>query len=325
MNVLYILGNGFDKALGMATSYPEFYRHLIDNVKKGSPLLEEMKSTINHNTLLWSDMEEGLGNFTDQAENFQDFENFYFELNEHLQEYLKQEDEKFTPTDKLKSKSIQDLTAITKYFGALDKLRYNSFVKKYGFSSKDISVITLNYTNSLEKICNLNEGVTTKSLGNNTNLQNIIHVHGRLKNSIIVGVDDESQIKNEQFRNNDDIRDFMIKMQSNQVMKETRHLDCEKLIANAHIIILFGVSLGNTDAHWWKLIGENLVNRMNLMIVQHLYCPDAILPTQMQKRGRLERLQQQTLMQKMRIKEEDWSEDIRDRIIFTVNEPLCKI
>ena len=28
MNILYILGNGFDKAQGMATSYPEFYEYL---------------------------------------------------------------------------------------------------------------------------------------------------------------------------------------------------------------------------------------------------------------------------------------------------------
>lgn len=26
MNILYIFGNGFDKAQGMATSYPEFYK-----------------------------------------------------------------------------------------------------------------------------------------------------------------------------------------------------------------------------------------------------------------------------------------------------------
>ena len=28
MNILYILGNGFDKAQGLATSYPEFYQYL---------------------------------------------------------------------------------------------------------------------------------------------------------------------------------------------------------------------------------------------------------------------------------------------------------
>lgn len=325
MNILYILGNGFDKALGMPTSYPEFYRHLIDNVKTGSPLLDKMKSTITSNTALWSDMEEGLGEFTAETDSFEDFDNFYFELSDLLQDYLKNENERYTPTDKFKAKFLSDFIAVSKYMGALDKQRYNAFVRKFGFTSKEISVVTLNYTTSLEKILNVNDGVINKNLGNNVNLQKIIHLHGQLGKSIIIGVDNESQIKNVGFRSNDDFRDFMIKMQSNLVMKETRHLECEKLIANAHLIVLFGVSLGDTDAYWWRLIGENLVARNNLAIIQHLYCPDAIVPTQMQRRGRLERLQQQSLMRKMRIKEEYWTDDIRDSIYFTVNEQVFKL
>lgn len=46
MNILYILGNGFDKAMGMATSYPEFYKYLKENVKNGSSLFNKMMSQI---------------------------------------------------------------------------------------------------------------------------------------------------------------------------------------------------------------------------------------------------------------------------------------
>ena len=66
----------------------------------------------------------------------------------------------------------------------------------------------------------------------------------------------------------------MIKEQSNLVMKETRHIQCETLINNANVIILFGVSLGDTDARWWKIIGNNLVNRPNIAIIKHLYEPN---------------------------------------------------
>lgn len=90
-------------------------------------------------------------------------------------------------------------------------------------------------------------------------------------------------MKNEEFRNNDDIKDLMIKIQSNEVMKETRHMQCEALINGANIIVLFGVSLGDTDARWWKIIGDNLVNRANLAVIQHLFEPNVIIPTQLQK------------------------------------------
>lgn len=325
MNVLYILGNGFDKAQGMATSYPEFYKYLTENVKDGSALLNKMKSEITENVKLWSSMESGLGEFTSATNNAEEFDDFYFELSEHLQNYLQKENEKFSPTNDLKNKFQSDFTIVSKYLGALDKERYNAFIYRHSFSSKDISVITLNYTDTLEKILSLNASVTAKSFSNNTNLRNIIHVHGQLGESIIIGVNDETQMDNEDFRNNDDIKDCMIKLQSNRIMKETRHIQCEKLIANANIIVLMGVSLGETDLYWWELIGKNLINRKNLALIQHIYNPGAILPTQMQKRGRLERSQQNLIMQKMGIKEENWTDELRERLFFTVNAPIFKM
>ena len=54
MNILYILGNGFDKAQKMATGYPDFYKYLTDKVKNESALLGKMKSAITENTELWA-------------------------------------------------------------------------------------------------------------------------------------------------------------------------------------------------------------------------------------------------------------------------------
>lgn len=325
MNVLYILGNGFDKAQGMATSYPEFYEYLVNNVKDGSSLLEKMKSAITEDTVLWSDMESGLGEFTAITDNAEEFDDFYFELSEHLQNYLKVENDKFTPSDKLKNKFQSDLTTISKYLGALDKTKFDGFLGAISTSSKDINVITLNYTNTLEKILGLSPNITTKGFGGSTNLRNIIHVHGQLGESIIIGVDHPGQIKNDAFRNNEDIKDIMIKIDSNESMKETRHMECERLIANANVIILFGVSLGETDARWWKLIGQNLKRRKNLAIIQHLYKPGAITPTQRQRIRKLEREQQEYLLQRMEVKIEIGDVDIKDRLFFTVNEPIFKV
>lgn len=325
MNILYILGNGFDKAQGMATSYPEFYKYLTENVKDGSPLLEKMKSAITEDTVLWSDMESGLGEFTSATDNAVEFDDFYFELSEHLQNYLKKENEKFTPSDKLKNKFQSDFTIVSKYLGALDKTRFDGFLGTVSTSTKDINVITLNYTNTLEKILGLNAGVTTKPFSNNTNLRNIIHVHGQLGESIIIGVDHPGQIKNDSFRNNEDIKDIMIKIESNESMKETRHMECERLIAYANVIVLFGVSLGETDARWWKLIGQNLKRRKNIAIIQHLYNPGAITPTQRQKIRQLERKQQEYLLERMDIKLAAGDVDIRERLFFTVNEPVFQI
>ena len=327
MNILYILGNGFDKAQGMATSYPEFYKYLTENVKDGSALLNQMKSEITENVELWSDMESGLGKFTSATDNAVEFDNFYFELSEHLQNYLKIQNDKFTPDSKFKHKFNDDFVNCEKYLGSLDIGRYNEFIKRHSFVSKDIYAMTLNYTNTLEKILDNNPstGIFTKNLSLHNNLQRVIHVHGQLDSTIIIGVDNADQINHAEFRNNEDIKDCLIKMQANQAMKETRHIQCEKLITDANVIILMGVSLGDTDAHWWELIGNNLVGRKDLVIIQHLYNPAAVNPTQMQKRGRLERRQQELIMQKMRIEDSDWTDELRERLFFTVNAPIFKM
>ena len=92
-------------------------------------------------------------------------------------------------------------------------------------------------------------------------------------------------------------------------------------MGNKDSSISSGIENFSTDARWWKIIGNNLVNRTNIAIIQHLYEPNAIRRTQLQKRGRLEREQQKCFMQKMRIEEKNWSEDLTGRLFFTVNEP----
>lgn len=326
MNILYILGNGFDKAMGMATSYPEFYKYLKENVKNGSSLFNKMMSQITSDTALWSDMELALGNFTDSTNDSEEFDDFYFELNEYLQQYLKIENDKFQPTKELKTKVLADFINTEKYLAPLDKRRYSKLLEELNLlHGLNFSVMSLNYTNTFEKVFGMKYSNDYQHLTGNIYLQEVIHVHGTLGKSIIVGVDNEEQIKNTDFRVNNDIKDCMIKNQSNYSMKQTRHLYCQNLIDKADLIILFGVSLGETDAHWWKRIGANLLKKKNLFIIQHLYNPEKVYPTQMQKRGRLERTQQNIILDKFNISEENRTPELRNRLYFTINENMFKV
>ena len=323
MNILYILGNGFDKAQGMKTSYPEFYQYLMENTDSGSPLLQQLKKDIKEETLLWSDMEEAFGQFTSRVKNPIDLENLYFELSDYLQEYLEAEENAFNPSEKQKNKFVEDFIRPARYMGEIDKIRYNDFIKRVG-AGHDICVMTLNYTDTLERLLSLGSA-TDKRIDSNNYFRQVIHVHGRLNDSIIIGVDNEEQIANEQFRKNEDVTDFLIKIKSNVAMKYTRHRTCESLISNAHLIILYGVSLGKTDARWWKLIGEQFKKRNNLCVIQYLYKPNEILSTRKQLLGRLERKQQQCIMKAFGIKNEEWSEDAADRLFFITNSNVFKI
>lgn len=323
MNIVYILGNGFDKAQGLKTSYPEFYEYLYK--QKGNTLLQLLKSNITKDTNLWADMEEAFGIFTSYIYSEKDFQNLYFELSDYLREYLKSEDEKFIPSEDLKKKFRNDFLSFGRYLGELDKVRYNQFVNACS-GGAGINVITLNYTNTLEKLLSINtqNNNVEKIFSNNYVLHNIIHVHGNLNDAIIVGVDNEKQIANKNFQTNDNVKDLLVKIQSNHAMKYLKHEHCEDFIKKANLIILYGTSLGNTDLRWWNLIGNELKRRNNLAIIQHLYHPDTIKPTRRQLLAQIERVRQNELMQKMGIKQEKFSQGLTRRLFFTVNSNIFK-
>lgn len=163
-----------------------------------------------------------------------------------------------------------------------------------------------------------------KNFNSNQILHNIIHVHGGLDDAIIIGVDNEKQIAKENFRTNENIKDLLVKIQSNHAMKFLKHEHCENFIRDANLIILYGTSLGNTDIRWWNLIGRELKRRNNLAIIQHLYHPNAIKPTRRQLLAQIERNHQNELMQKMGIKQNEFSQELTNRLFFTVNSNIFK-
>ncbi len=324
MNVLYILGNGFDKAQGMKTSYPEFYQYLMANTDNGSSLLQQLKKDIDANNELWSDMEEAFGQFTTKVETNTDLEKLYFELSDCLQSYLKEEEKAFVPSDQLQKKFLNDFLFPGKFLGATDKDRYSEFVNRMT-KGKDISVMSFNYTDTLERLLLLKDG-TSRNYGNNDYLRQIIHVHGVLDNAIIIGVDNEEQIRNKKLSNNEDVKDILVKEQSNLAMKYTRHITCENLISDAQLIVLYGASMGKTDARWWRLIGEQFKKRNNLCVIRHLFVPNALSPTRRQLLGRIERENRIDFMMKLGFQNEsDWPQDTLKRLFFITNSEAFKL
>lgn len=316
MRILYIFGNGLDIAQGLATRYSDFYKYLES--KEGSFLLDEMKDSISSTTELWSDMEVGLGVFTEAALENEDFVNFYYELSDHLQDYLKQEEGKFTPTKEMCDKFIKGLENLITGMEGGDVTRFNGHISRHFIPAKDISIITLNYTHTIEKLTKHLE-FESKISSNKEFVDNIIHLHGELDDTIVIGVDNEAQIANDDFKNNEAIKDILVKEQSNFVMKNGNADRCRQLISEANIIVLYGVSLGETDARWWEYIGNVLVNTRYTLIIQHIFNPKyKILRTRRQQLGRMEREAMEILSSKLNI-DKKLLNDLRDRIFFIYN------
>ena len=320
MNILYILGNGFDKAQGMHTSYPEFYQYLMK--KECSTILEQMKKEIKEDTKLWSDMEEALGIFTNKIRTVEEMDSLHAELSECLQDYLHQEDVNYNPGVEQKNKIKSDIQHPEKYLAETDKILFNDFVKSIIRNDSkeperyEYHVITLNYTNTFEKLFQVSSILRERPM---TVLQDICHVHGQLGDTIIIGVDNTDQIKNISFRNSDEIASFFVKVDANAAMKNLRHNNCEQLIKKANLIVLFGVSYGKTDMRWWKLIGEELKKRKDVGVISFLYCPGEIPDTRKYKLIAVEKRERERIYSKMNLYSPSFAKEINDRFFIVIN------
>lgn len=257
MNLTIIYGNGFDKNLGLNTTYPDFYKWLSDNQKRDS---DEIYCNIKEKPDNWSDLELALGKYTfDNEIHPEKFEESYENLIEDLNEYLLLEQEKLG-TELSIEKSISEL-----FFNIESNLRKTgqnknaNIVSDYMSHHTDVNFVTFNYTTIVEKTRTREQFYIAKKGTNlNVRLFTPIHVHGTLNSSMVLGVNDETQFKSEIFDNN--FPEFFIKNKNlTGHVNSTQFEEAMGVIDNSNIIFLFGVSLGETDKVYWEKISNWLL------------------------------------------------------------------
>lgn len=254
MNVLFILGNGFDINLGLHTGYQDFYEYYLKQPST-NPVIVKLKEYLKKaRYTTWADLEIGLGSYTAEVENIDQMRTVYYDIGDNLRAFLNKEEASFSSSDEV-------LGAITKGFVSPHSflphgMRDAIDVYRIGHNHFMIDVISFNYTNTLEKILQPLSPVNSSiQLGNQTFFRGIHHVHMQLDDEdVIMGVNDESQILNKDLLD-DELRGLLIKPYINKELQNLIDIDCINLIQNADLICVFGVSLGETDLLWWRTIG----------------------------------------------------------------------
>lgn len=284
MNIVYLLGNGFDINIGMNTRYSDFYEYynkIPTNNEKIAGLKSSIKDYIrkkkNNEELTdkeinWSDLEIAFGQYCEKFTNTEEFEEVYNDLVDNLGEYLENEENSYDFSLQDKTKLPRDLLTPHLFLTETD----GEIIQKYLQSQTNswfIHIITLNYTRSVERIMDYSSG--EMPLGGNINnytssLKDVQHIHGYTNSRMILGVNDESQINNGELLKNPYFRQDIIKSECNKAQKTLHVRKCENMINSAHIICLYGVSLGDTDNIWWQKIAEAIAkNNSKLLIFFH--------------------------------------------------------
>ena len=269
MNIVFLIGNGFDLNLGMKTRYSDFYNYYVTR-QSSSSLLQKLKKEIDGDIENWSDLELALGEYTKQIDVDQEFEEVYEDIGDRLAEYLEKVETDFN-FENFEGKKLYDYFSFPeKSLLPADRNEISTFRNKVGNSPCSVFVITFNYTRTLEKLI----GYSDKKMDIGKHgphpivLQKIEHIHGFTDDRMIMGVNDVSQISNKIFHGNYKVLDALIKTNCNQVQKHTIDQWCKSQIERANLICIFGSSIGDTDNMWWELIGEQLKKDIKLIIFE---------------------------------------------------------
>lgn len=281
MKVTYLIGNGLDIHVGLKTRYIDFYNYLNDcekinlNNKIFTTIINEnfgMDNTEEMNEIDWSDFEIAIGKYVARINDRNELENFYVEYEEFVDEFTDFIDRQLNNLDPkdflLTSKevfhhSIKEPIKLEEREQALLKEKYS----KYENYSKVRNFIVFNYTKIFEEIYN-----SWKIKYENTGIlaYKPIHIHGYTQEQTLMGVNDASQLTGN-FSKDEDLQMMLIKTQSNQEAISLRFNQANKVIDESNLIIVFGMSLGDSDKHWWQKNIENLEKNPSSNVIIYAY------------------------------------------------------
>jgi len=277
MNTTFILGNGFDVCLGLKTRYEDFYKgHYLLLKRDNLPTyLKEFRESIQKyvsndgqkadEDIDWSDLELALGKYSERLQDPQEYLNIVLDINDELKSYITVQDKAFNIDSNKANKIIKDFSQpeSTNYMNYQQHLDFKQF-KKNQQSAEYINFMTFNYTSTLEKILESRDTKVPLSNqgGYSVVIKDVLHIHSNITKdpAILVGVNSPDQIANSAFRNNQDILDVIVKPRTNDMFGNGKNAAATDLLNNSHLIVLFGVSVGDTDRKWWELIGNRLAH-----------------------------------------------------------------
>lgn len=280
MNIVHIIGNGFDLNQGLPTSYAHFYEYYLQLVPKDgeSEVIKDFRAKLRDiittkQTELWADLEKTLGELTADFKSVEEYETVYMDVYTHLMEYLNMayQYSEVAKYDEPEKSFFRDLGAPWLYLVNADKSRIESYIPK----NEDIhvSIILFNYTDTINRVSDINaKAGQTLGLYQNRAIffDGSYYVHHTLRErDIILGVDNVEQIANKSFRDDARVQNYLIKPKTNVRFGTMVDESCKAVIKDARIICIYGMSIGETDKTWWREIGRKLISDKNACVIYY--------------------------------------------------------
>lgn len=262
--VTFIVGNGLDISLGMKTSYRDFFNYVESNHLHPE---NRIYKAIHESPETWADFELSLGHYTNYIEKTPEkdrkkesilFHEELAELIDDLADYLDLQE---------KGANLEEVVRLssTGFYEELPSGQRERIESHLQQGQTIFRFVTLNYTRALERILsNSSTGLTNRRIG----IASPLHVHGDLSENLTLGVSDESQLSDSMSGSE---KDDLIKPSLIYSMNDGRIDSLKQLIQSSSVVVLFGVSIGETDKYIWEVLTDWLNHTINGHVIIHMH------------------------------------------------------
>ncbi|MCR4683466.1 MAG: bacteriophage abortive infection AbiH family protein [Clostridiales bacterium] len=270
--VTFFVGNGFDCKNNLKTGYSDFLDWYIKHTDGDTENIIHFKHCIKENEGkdadsgkygVWSYLEKQMGQY--DPGDVDVFIDCYDDIYSKICEYILEQDTTKYNNDKNQGRNKRLLPEgfkkFLRYFYRVktDKSEYDSISKELEKELFVFNFISLNYTELLPDCVdlmrkeNFSEDAVKYFKVDEVRIGDCLCPHGKLPD-IVFGVSDESQVKNKEFLLHDNYKKRMLKCERVKDLRKDWFDKCYELISESDIICLFGLSVGETDNHWWKAV-----------------------------------------------------------------------
>lgn len=329
MNITFLIGNGFDLNLKLNTTYSDFYKYYIENDPK-----DLLSKSIKDYYEMWSDLEVGLGVFLkDIDENqIEEFLDSKCTLEKMLSEYLTLENKRVQIKDgkaiaeEFKKKVVNFFSD----FNALDKDHYHHVIAATR-TQINYNFITFNYTNVLDMVvsaaqknCKPFSNHSASGTGYNDAVIMPHHIHGKLTEDLILGLDNIEQILNDKLKANPRLTNYIIKSAVNAALGEKKIEKAKEIIDKSKYVCLFGLSIGDTDGMWWSYIIDWLRREKDNRLVLFIN-KNTTVQLSGQEKIRFRDSNREMMLERSRCEISETLKLVQDKIIIVPNSKIFNL
>lgn len=289
MKITVLLGNGFDVSLGIKSSYGDFYKwyygkpsdikHIQDF---RNAIKKDILSDIPDDEKTWADFELGLGKYTENftKETVDQFIDCLDDAQANIRQYLLEQEATFDIAHCTEASKVAFQKSLWNFYDEISDLEKGPMrgsLNAVPNEDREISFITFNYTDTLERILRVIPEGSLSTWKHGSSVygyklnRNILHVHGTTERFPVLGVNDESQIANKELLNTPQFKEMLVKAENVRALGMLWHNQAEEQISNSRVVCILGMSLGATDAKWWRKLVQWLKADGNRHIILYWF------------------------------------------------------